>query len=109
MKSPSVAPKRPQPICVSEMKRSMKAMRRISKLLNEPKQFQNTESLHAAKSSLYVAIEDVGSKIECLHSMNMLLRELLGVVNVTADITEDERHLGFKLLQELFYRFDCEL
>jgi len=78
-----------------------KAMNRTHQLLREEDAAHDYEKIHAAKSILYAAIEQVGMETERLISAQELLRELLVLVALQADPVRRERREALRILEEL--------
>ena len=59
------------------------------------------ERVHAVKSILYAAIERLGVTLERLGYSQRLLRELLHILTLHADLKASERQAGLHILEEL--------
>lgn len=77
-----------------------KALTRIETLMAS-EVGQDYDELHAAKSTLYAAIERVGLKAERTFYVQRMLRELMEILNESAIAKKYEKEAVLKMLNEL--------
>ena len=78
-----------------------RALAKVGDLLACNNTSTDEDQIHSAKSSLYAAIERLGFTIERLGYSQRLLRELLHILTLHADLKESERQAGLHVLEEL--------
>lgn len=77
------------------------ALAKTRELLHQTETPIGEDEIHAVKSLLYAAIERLGFTIERLGYSQRLLRELLHILALHADLRESERQTGLHILEEL--------
>lgn len=78
-----------------------KAMQRLHHLLTHDTALQDHSQIHAAKTTLYVAIEQMGIQAERLCTLQRMLRELLSIVNCQYQSPGHDKQVGLQILKEL--------
>ena len=83
----------------------LKAIDRTQQLLAQDAALQDHDKIHSAKSVLYAAIEQMGTRAERLFSVQRMLRELFSIVNSQYLSPGHEKEAGLQILEELKERF----
>ena len=83
----------------------MKALTKSEGLLGRMPNDLNCEDIHAVKSTLYAAIEQVGTRVERLTSLQRMLRELFVIVTANLELKDYEREVGHQLISEIKERY----
>ena len=78
-------------------------------LLSKTSMPPSYEEIHAIKSLLYIAIEQITSKIERLSSVQRGLRELLAITTSLSDLNPNDLEVGRQIVSELLVRYDVEI
>ncbi|OGX14516.1 MAG: hypothetical protein A2351_01440 [Omnitrophica bacterium RIFOXYB12_FULL_50_7] len=79
----------------------MKAIDRTHRLLAQEGALQNYDQIHSAKSILYAAIEQMGTRAERICTVQRMLRELLSIVTTQYHSPGQDKQVGLQILAEL--------
>jgi hypothetical protein len=79
----------------------MKAIERTHALLAQGEALQDYDQIHSAKSILYAAIEQMGTRGERIFTVQRMLRELLSIVTVQYQSPGYDKQVGLQILAEL--------
>ncbi len=82
-----------------------KAMDRIQCLLTQDEALQDYDQIHAAKSILYAAIEQMGTRVERMGTVQRMLRELFAIVTSQYQTPGHDKQVGLQILAELKDRY----
>jgi len=78
-----------------------KAIDRTERLLAREAGSQDHDQIHLAKSILYAAIEQLGTRGERIFTTQRMLRELLSIVGSQYHSPGHDKQVGLQILEEL--------
>ena len=78
-----------------------KAIDRTHQLLAQKVESQDCDQIHSAKSILYAAIEQMGTRGERIFAVQRMLRELLSIVTSQYQSPSCDKQVGLQILEEL--------
>ena len=81
-----------------------KAIDRTQQLLAQEVDLQDHDQIHSAKSILYAAIEQLGTRGERIFTTQRMLRELLSIVGSQYHSPGHDKQVGLQILEELKVR-----
>jgi hypothetical protein len=84
----------------------LKAVSRVQNLLTQDETIVDDARIHAAKSLLYAAIEQMGTQMEKMGTIQRLLRELLLIANSQYESPGRDRELGLQILADIRSKTD---
>ncbi len=84
----------------------LKAVGRLQDLLIQDEALTDDARIHAAKSLLYAAIEQMGTQMERMGTVQRMLRELLLITNSQYQSPGRDRELGLQILADIRSKAD---
>jgi len=79
----------------------MKAIDRTQQLLAQEAALQDYDQIHSAKSILYAAIEQMGTRGERIFMAQRMLRELLSIITIQYQSPGQDKQVALQILTEL--------
>jgi len=79
----------------------VKAIDRTQQLLAQEAALQDYDQIHSAKSILYAAIEQMGTRGERIFTVQRMLRELLSIVTTQYQSPGKDKQVALQILTEL--------
>lgn len=78
-----------------------KAIGRTQQLLAQEEALLDYDQIHSAKSILYAAIEQLGTRGDRIFTVQRMLRELLFIVGSQHSSPGHDKQIGLQILEEL--------